>query len=77
MKALSKIFKRFFILLINIYKSLISPFLGSNCRYQPTCSKYALDAFDQLSFFRAFYLSLKRVGSCHPFSKGGLDPINK
>ncbi len=63
------------ILLITFYRSFISPLLGPSCRFQPTCSNYALEAFRTHNFFYASWLSLWRVLRCNPFSRGGYDPV--
>ena len=63
--------------LIKIYKFFISPLLGNSCRYLPTCSEYSIDALKTFGFFKGIFLSLKRILSCHPWAKGGLDPIKK
>lgn len=47
----------------------------SSCRYYPTCSEYALEAFQKLGFFKAFYLTSKRILTCNPFFPGGYDPV--
>ncbi len=63
------------------YKFLISPFLGSSCRYLPTCSEYSIEALKNYGFFKGTYMSVKRILSCHPikFLGGGegFDPVNK
>lgn len=61
--------------LINFYQRYISDLLGKNCRYQPTCSQYGKEAFEKHGFFRASFLTLKRILKCNPFSKGGFDPV--
>ena len=61
--------------LIQVYRMVISPLLGSNCRFYPTCSQYGMEAFQRHGFFRAFWLTVKRIGRCHPYSKGGYDPV--
>ena len=70
-----------FIKMIKGYRFLISPLLGQSCRYLPTCSEYSIEALRTFGFFKGFYLSLKRILSCHPikFLGGGegLDPVNK
>ena len=70
-----------FIKMINGYRFLISPLLGHSCRYLPTCSEYSIEALKTFGFFKGFYLSLKRILSCHPikFLGGGegFDPVNK
>ena len=63
--------------LIRIYKVLISPFLGHSCRYFPTCSDYSIEALKNFGFFKGLYLSVKRILSCHPWSRGGFDPVKK
>lgn len=67
--------KHFFIFLINIYKNYISPLFPPSCRYQPTCSQYAVDAIKTHGAFYGLWLAIKRVLSCHPLSKGGYDPV--
>lgn len=63
--------------LIQIYKKLISPFLPNACRFHPTCSEYAKQAFLEYNFFYASYLSAKRILKCNPFWEGYFDPIPK
>ena len=64
------------IYLIKFYRGFISPFLGSNCRFQPTCSMYALQAVEKYGAIKGGYLSLKRISKCHPFHPGGYDPLD-
>ena len=71
------IFTHLFIKLIKIYKYLISPLLGNSCRYFPTCSDYTIEALKTYGFFRGLFLSLKRIFSCHPWGRGGFDPVKK
>ncbi|MDY3051909.1 MAG: membrane protein insertion efficiency factor YidD [Ndongobacter sp.] len=67
---------RLAILLIRFYQFALSPMLGhGKCRYQPTCSQYALEAFHKHRFFTALALTVWRVLRCNPFSKGGHDPL--
>ncbi|NQU27916.1 MAG: membrane protein insertion efficiency factor YidD [Candidatus Marinimicrobia bacterium] len=61
--------------LIRIYKLFLSPVLGSSCRFQPTCSSYALEAYRERSFFTATLLVIKRISKCHPYHSGGYDPL--
>jgi len=63
------------ILLIKFYQTFISPLLGPSCKYHPTCSHYAIEAFRQHNFFYASWLTVWRVLRCNPFSKGGYDPV--
>ena len=61
--------------LIRIYKYMISPFLGSRCRFFPSCSEYALEAVDKYGAFKGACLGLKRIFRCHPWNTGGFDPV--
>ena len=70
-----KIINQVPIFLIKFYRSYISPLLGPSCRFSPTCSSYALEAFRTHNFFYAMWLTLWRVLRCNPFSKGGYDPV--
>ncbi len=63
------------ILLIQAYRYLLSPLIGSHCRYTPSCSQYALDAVQAHGVVRGLWLAVKRVGSCHPWHAGGYDPV--
>jgi hypothetical protein len=60
---------------IKAYKYLISPILPPSCRFYPSCSEYALDAFNKYGFRKGLWLALKRVARCHPLSAGGHDPV--
>lgn len=68
-------FKHIFILIIKFYRKFISPLKKPSCIYYPTCSTYALEALERFGFFKGSYLSLKRILRCHPFAKGGYDPV--
>tara|TARA_Y100000996_G_scaffold344321_1_gene282040 strand:+ start:291 stop:530 length:240 start_codon:yes stop_codon:yes gene_type:complete len=63
--------------LIRTYRYLLSPLLGHSCRYLPTCSEYSIDALKTYGLLKGLYLSVKRILSCHPWSKGGFDPLKK
>jgi putative membrane protein insertion efficiency factor len=63
--------------LIGIYRYAISPLLGRNCRFHPTCSEYAMEAIRLHGALRGGWLALKRIGCCHPFHPGGYDPVPK
>ncbi len=67
--------RRFLILLIKGYSYLISPFLGNNCRYYPTCSEYTMEAVQKHGVLRGLWLGIKRILRCHPFHSGGVDPV--
>ncbi|MGY8808479.1 MAG: membrane protein insertion efficiency factor YidD [Fidelibacterota bacterium] len=65
----------FFVALIKGYQTFLSPLLGSNCRYQPTCSHYAIEVIKEWGSFKGSALALKRILKCHPWSESGYDPI--
>jgi putative membrane protein insertion efficiency factor len=65
------------ILLIDIYKLLVSPFFGRNCKYYPSCSDYAKEAIIKKGVIAGMLLSFWRILRCNPFSYGGYDPIDK
>ena len=60
---------------IHLYRWLLSPFLGVNCRYHPTCSAYALEAIERHGAWRGSWLAMKRIGRCHPWGGAGHDPV--
>ena len=72
---INKILKNIAISLINLYKYLISPLLGNNCRYLHTCSEYTKESIIKYGVVKGFWLGLKRIAKCHPWGKGGYDPI--
>ncbi|MFZ9993063.1 MAG: membrane protein insertion efficiency factor YidD [Steroidobacteraceae bacterium] len=61
--------------LIRGYQIVISPWLAPRCRYQPTCSQYAIEAIRTHGAARGSWLAAKRLGRCHPFHAGGYDPV--
>lgn len=61
--------------LIRIYQKLVSPNLGVNCRYSPTCSSYAAESISRFGVFKGTWLGVKRIGRCHPLREGGYDPV--
>jgi putative membrane protein insertion efficiency factor len=63
--------------MLRLYKRWISPSLPPSCRYLPTCSEYALEAIDRYGVLRGGLMSVWRLLRCHPFAKGGLDPVVK
>jgi uncharacterized protein len=75
MKWILKILSYPFILLIKIYQYIISPVLGPKCRFTPTCSNYALEAFKKYGVFKGVWLTIKRISKCHPWGGSGYDPV--
>ena len=71
------IFKIIFIFLIKFYQYSISPLIGLNCRFVPTCSNYAIQSIEEKGLLKGAYLSFKRILRCHPFGGSGYDPVNK
>ncbi|MEO1249739.1 MAG: membrane protein insertion efficiency factor YidD [Pseudomonadota bacterium] len=61
--------------LILVYRWGLSPILGANCRFQPTCSAYALEAVETHGALRGGWLAIKRFGRCHPLGSSGYDPV--
>lgn len=67
--------QRLLIGLVRAYRLLLSPWLGSACRFEPTCSVYALGALQAHGAVRGSYLTLRRLARCHPWCEGGHDPV--
>ena len=61
--------------LIRLYQVTLSPWLGRQCRYDPTCSKYAAEALERHGVRRGVWLAAKRLGRCHPWGRSGYDPV--
>ncbi|MCZ6642312.1 MAG: membrane protein insertion efficiency factor YidD [Gammaproteobacteria bacterium] len=60
---------------IRVYQWTLSPFIGNQCRFYPSCSHYAHQAIEEHGALRGTLLALRRLGRCHPFHPGGLDPV--
>lgn len=60
---------------LRVYKSGVSPFLPSACRFYPSCSDYMRESIERFGAGRGLWLGMKRLGRCHPFSAGGVDPV--
>lgn len=67
--------QRLLVWLVRGYRYFLSPWLGSACRFQPTCSAYALEALERHGATAGSYLALRRLGRCHPWCEGGTDPV--
>lgn len=67
--------KRVLQALVRVYQIALSPLLGSNCRHQPTCSNYALEALEVWGAWKGVWLICKRVAKCHPWGTSGHDPV--
>lgn len=67
--------KYIFIGLIKFYRKGISPLKPPSCRFYPTCSEYGLEAFERFGAVKGGYLTLKRIGKCHPLHPGGVDLV--
>lgn len=68
-------FKKFLVLIVRGYQKFISPLLGKNCRFSPTCSEYFILAVEKYGVIKGSYLGGKRILRCHPFNPGGYDPL--
>jgi putative membrane protein insertion efficiency factor len=67
--------RRIAIFLIRGYQLLLSPLLGNNCRFHPTCSQYAIEAVAEHGVLRGGWLAARRIGRCHPWGDAGHDPV--
>jgi putative membrane protein insertion efficiency factor len=63
------------ITLIKLYRYLISPWLGQHCRFEPSCSAYALMALERYGAIKGTLLTIRRLSKCHPWHTGGFDPV--
>jgi hypothetical protein len=66
---------RALIAVLAAYRYALSPMLGRNCRFHPSCSEYAQEALERHGALRGLWLALRRVGRCHPWHPGGYDPV--
>jgi putative membrane protein insertion efficiency factor len=69
--------KIFPLYLIRFYRAFISPLFPPTCRFYPTCSQYALEAVAKYNLLKGGWLTLKRLSKCHPYHRGGYDPLKK
>ena len=61
--------------LVRGYQYFLSPWVGSNCRFNPTCSNYAIQSLQEHGALKGSWLAIKRIGRCHPWADGGNDPV--
>ncbi|WP_083502135.1 membrane protein insertion efficiency factor YidD [Sphaerimonospora mesophila] len=66
---------RVLLALIKFYRAFISPVLGPRCRFEPSCSAYGMEAIAVHGAVRGLWLTVRRIGRCHPFHPGGFDPV--
>ncbi|MDE3020251.1 MAG: membrane protein insertion efficiency factor YidD [Pseudomonadota bacterium] len=66
---------RFCVFMIRLYQLLMSPLAGAHCRYLPSCSEYTREAIERYGAWRGIWLGMKRIGRCHPWHAGGVDPL--
>jgi uncharacterized protein len=64
-----------FVGLIQIYRRFLSPMLPPTCRYEPSCSLYTMQAIEKYGVLRGSFMGIRRVLRCHPFARGGFDPV--
>jgi putative membrane protein insertion efficiency factor len=67
--------QRIVLVLIRFYQYALSPLLGSNCRFYPTCSHYTYEAIEKYGVVKGGWMGLRRIGRCHPWHAGGYDPV--
>ncbi len=77
MNYIVKFFNLLLIIPIKFYQKFISPLLGSNCRYTPTCSRYSIDAINEWGPIVGTWMAIKRILSCNPWGGSGYDPVPK
>ncbi|QEQ98340.1 membrane protein insertion efficiency factor YidD [Neptunomonas concharum] len=75
MKFINSLLRRLLLGLIRFYQYIISPLMGSNCRFYPSCSHYMFEAIETHGIFKGVWLGTKRLLKCHPWHEGGIDPV--
>ena len=72
---MKNLFIGFFVMLIRFYQLAFSPLLGRSCRFHPRCSDFVLESLRRYGLIKGTWLAVKRVGCCHPWHRGGFDPV--
>ena len=75
MKGILRILSLPLIGLIRLYQLVISPWIGPKCRFTPTCSHYAIEAFRKYGLFKGGWMAIRRISRCHPWGGSGHDPV--
>ncbi len=75
MKTIVQLPAKLLILLIRVYQYTLSPFIGRNCKYTPTCSNYGIEAIKKYGAIKGGWLTIKRILSCNPWGGSGYDPV--
>ena len=73
--VVSKVFAWPLVQLLRLYRVAISPWLGANCRFDPSCSSYAIEALQTHGILKGTWLAARRIGRCHPWGGSGYDPV--
>jgi len=75
MGRIEKAWLRLALILVRFYQVFLSPLMGNNCRFHPSCSQYCTDALKTHGPIKGLKLTFRRIFSCHPFNQGGFDPV--
>jgi uncharacterized protein len=75
MGVVEKLMRQALLGLLHTYRYILSPWLGANCRYHPSCSQYASESIAKFGVIAGTYLAVKRLLRCHPWAAGGYDPV--
>lgn len=72
---MTRVFQSVLLALIKAYQYILSPIVGPKCKFYPSCSSYAAEAISRHGALQGLYMAICRIGRCHPFSRGGYDPV--